>query len=90
MAWKRRAAIAGAALALAGGFAAPAAAPRHEMRFWYDDEAAARRAGAAPGPRQSTKSAPARTITPVSAISKSAMPSPLVSAWTQVSVPSSK
>jgi hypothetical protein len=46
MAWKRHSAIAGAALGLAAGFAAPAAAPRHEMRFWYDDEAAARRAGA--------------------------------------------
>jgi hypothetical protein len=46
MAWKRRSAIAGAALGMAGGIALQAAAPRHEMRFWYEDQAAARRAGA--------------------------------------------
>lgn len=45
MAWKRRSVIAGVAL-LAGGLAVQAAAPRHEMRFWYASEAAARRAGA--------------------------------------------
>jgi hypothetical protein len=38
---KRRVLLAGAALGLAG-----VAAPTHDMRFWYADKAAARRAGA--------------------------------------------
>lgn len=47
MVWKRRSVIAAAALGMAGGIALQAAAPRHEMRFWFENEAAARRAGAA-------------------------------------------
>jgi hypothetical protein len=46
MAWKRHAAIALVAAGIVGGLAVQAAVPPHDMRFWYENKAAARRAGA--------------------------------------------